>query len=769
MAHLFWSIALAVFLAMARCTRGVMSYQLCAVGMDLLEHQKYTLIIVCSIYRSVSRIEVSFATLWDEIDVFAAFGIFLCLTLPISILFYQETGNIRATQTALSTSLFRIVESKRRLLSDLAHGAIQKVHLLSGSLSTLVSIFSHTANNLVSTRSSPKLERPSKLHDKASESGRQQRTPIGTSRDRITTSGELISAMISPVLRSAKGLFCLIFLASVLIAARVAEAYSPQHLSSWIDEVAKGGPNDVFSWHSFLLLVIMEIVKTSAFQDTAKSLAYLPIRQSSWRIVGPQAFRHVMDLSKDFHEERDTMALIDTIWRGDDLHDLLYFFCFDFLPMVFDGFAALYFISQTLGPCAIAFVTAVGVSNLCLSSRLIILTAGNQTRYNDQFTVHKTTSNNVLRNWRTVVVSNGQEHEENNFAQHLQKTQEAEAHFFHSYFSSLGAQDGVMAVARVLVFSLKIYHIQTHQARASDLFSLTVYWRTLERPFNNLRKAVKKFAEWKANSRELLRLMQVIPTITDASDAGDIGSGPGALTFESVSSKQPDGRYVLHNLSFDVPAGSIVAIVGDSGAGKSSILDLVCRFQDPDEGSVRIDGIDIAKVKQSSLRERIALVSQRPEFLNRSIKENLTYPDRDVSFDKVREACRKVDVDRAINRMPRDYQTCINESGSNLSGGELQRIAIAREIAKITDLRNILLLDEVTSDLDPKAQRIVATALKGLKVTTLVVSHRLESTQGADMILYLREGRIAEHGTHSDLLSRKGGLYKAQWEAAFGT
>jgi ATP-binding cassette subfamily B protein len=251
------------------------------------------------------------------------------------------------------------------------------------------------------------------------------------------------------------------------------------------------------------------------------------------------------------------------------------------------------------------------------------------------------------------------------------------------------------------------------------------------------------------------------PEIEDRPGAGPLAVKDGTIRFEDVSFAYEPARPILKRLSFAVPAGKTVAIVGPSGAGKSTVSRLIFRFYDVTDGRIEIDGQDIRDVTQSSLRAAIGMVPQDTVLFNDTIRYNIRYGRWEATDEEVEEAARLAQIDAFIRMSPKGYETEVGERGLKLSGGEKQRVAIARTILKSPP---ILLLDEATSALDSHTEKEIQDALERVSKnrTTLVIAHRLSTIVGADEIIVLDQGVIAERGTHYELLAR-GGLYASMW------
>jgi ATP-binding cassette subfamily B protein len=272
------------------------------------------------------------------------------------------------------------------------------------------------------------------------------------------------------------------------------------------------------------------------------------------------------------------------------------------------------------------------------------------------------------------------------------------------------------------------------------------------------------YREIKQSLTDIERMMDVLaesPEVADRPDAVPLVVSAGKIRFENVKFCYEPERLILDGLSLEVPAGKMVAIVGPSGAGKSTVSRILLRFYDVAGGRVTIDGQDIRQVTQLSLRAALGVVPQDTVLFNDTILYNIRYGRPDAADEEVHEAARLAQIDSFIRALPQGYSTMVGERGLKLSGGEKQRVAIARTILKGPP---ILLLDEATSALDSHTEKEIQDALDRIARTrtTLVIAHRLSTIVGADNILVLDAGRLVEQGTHTELLA-KGGLYASLW------
>ncbi len=314
-------------------------------------------------------------------------------------------------------------------------------------------------------------------------------------------------------------------------------------------------------------------------------------------------------------------------------------------------------------------------------------------------------------------------------------------------------------VGMMLVLAVGALLVMQAWITVGDLLVLTAYLRTMYKPMRQISKLSNTFTRATASAERILDLLQTVPTIIDRPDAQPAGSLNGALTFDHVYFGYDTHHPVLHDVSFKVRPGMMVALVGHTGAGKSSILHLLQRFYDPQRGQIRVDGQDIRGYTLASLRQQIALVPQDPMLFRASIRENIAYGRPTATDAEIITAAREANADEFIVRLPKGYDTILEERGVGLSGGQRQRLAIARAMVRQAPL---LLLDEPTVGLDAQSEQSVVEALARLMVgrTTLVSAHRLSTIQRADLILVIDNGRIIEAGTPAQLLTMRGNYYR---------
>ncbi len=322
------------------------------------------------------------------------------------------------------------------------------------------------------------------------------------------------------------------------------------------------------------------------------------------------------------------------------------------------------------------------------------------------------------------------------------------------------------SVAPVVVVWFGAIQVIQKNLSVGELVAFYAYLGMFYQPLNRLSELNIQLANSRSAIERIFELFNLAPEIVNRPGAKDVARVRGEIEFSSVHFGYDPARRVLKNIDLRIPAGKIVALVGRSGAGKSTFVKLISRFYDVSEGAIALDGLDIRDYCLHSLRRQIALVPQEPILFSGSVHENLLMGKEDARDDDVRAAAVLANAHDFINRLPKGYQTEIGEGGAKLSGGQRQRIALARAFLKNAP---ILILDEATSSLDSESENLIQEALKRLMQnrTTLVIAHRLSTVQSADTIIVFDEGRIVETGSHARLLLKPDGLYRRLYEEQF--
>src|SRR5712672_1536783 len=366
-----------------------------------------------------------------------------------------------------------------------------------------------------------------------------------------------------------------------------------------------------------------------------------------------------------------------------------------------------------------------------------------------------------LLNYETVKYFGAEERERARYDRSMARYERASVEAYVSLAVLNAGQAAIFTLGLTVTMGLCVFGIRDGTHTVGDFVMINAMMIQLYQPLNFMGMVYREIKQAVIDIEAMFTLLGRDPEIKDAPGAKPLKVSAGAIRFEDVSFSYEPARPILKGLSFEVPAGRTVAIVGPSGAGKSTISRLIFRFYEVSGGRILIDGQDIREVTQASLRNAIGMVPQDTVLFNDTVRYNVRYGRWDASDQEVEEAARLAQIDGFIRLMPKGYETEVGERGLKLSGGEKQRVAIARTILKSPP---ILLLDEATSALDSHTEKEIQDALERVSRnrTTLVIAHRLSTIIGADEIIVLDRGVIVERGTHHELLA-KGGLYASMW------
>lgn len=490
---------------------------------------------------------------------------------------------------------------------------------------------------------------------------------------------------------------------------------------------------------------------------------FAKVQYHALREVGVKTFAHLHSLSLRFHLERKTGGLSRVIERGTKgIDTLLSFAIFSIFPTLFllIVFSAEMFFTLSF---SIMMVTLVTVGLYVWFTFAI-------TRWRIQFRRDMNQSDqdantkavDSLLNYETVKYFNAERHETARFDRSMEKYANASIQAQTSLSILNTGQAAIIAVGMGLVMAMTAIGIKNGQYTIGDFATANAILLQLYVPLNLLGTVYREITQALVDMDSMFRLLHQPQEVQDKPGAPALQVTGGEIRFENVVFSYEPARTVLKGISFTVPAGKTVAIVGPSGAGKSTISRILYRFYDISSGRVLIDGQDIRDINQASLRAAIGIVPQDTVLFNDTVHYNIAYGRFGASEEAVREAAGLAQIDKFIRELPAGYDSMVGERGLKLSGGEKQRVAIARTILKNPP---ILLLDEATSALDTHTEREIQSALNEVSRnrTTLVIAHRLSTVVDADEILVLEKGEIIERGRHDDLVAKKG-AYAAMWD-----
>ncbi len=489
---------------------------------------------------------------------------------------------------------------------------------------------------------------------------------------------------------------------------------------------------------------------------------FAPVVQRAVRHLALRVFNHLHALSLRFHLDRQTGGLSRLIERGTTgVEYLASFTLFNIGPTILE----LVLVSAILWRAYAPSFTAVTVATIVIYVVFTVLVTRWRVKFRRAMNALDAEANakaiDSLLNYETVKYFGNERHEAIRF-DNARRTFEQAAIKSQTTLSLLNiGQGAIISIGLIALMILAGRGVRAGTMSLGDFVLVNAYLLQLYQPLNILGIVYRNIRQSLTDVEALYRLIDQAPEVADAPDAVLLADGPGAVRFRAVSFAYDPRRPLLRDVSFSVPAGRRVALVGASGAGKSTVARLLFRFYDVTGGGIEIDGQDLRRVTQQSLRAAIGVVPQDTVLFNDTLFYNIAYGCPDASPEAVRAAARLARLDAFIAGLPDGYETRVGERGLKLSGGEKQRVAIARVILKNP---RVLIFDEATSALDTETEQAIQESLNQVATdrTTLVIAHRLSTIVDADEILVLDQGAVIERGRHRDLLQAEG-AYAALW------
>jgi ATP-binding cassette subfamily B protein len=559
-----------------------------------------------------------------------------------------------------------------------------------------------------------------------------------------------------------------------LILAKVATVYIPLLYSRAVDHLAPkgahalgGGPAAAAITVPVALIIgyCLLRIASGAFAEL-RDAVFAPVQQRAVRRIALQTFEHLHRLSMRFHLDRQTGGLSRAIDRGTNgIEQVLRFAIFNIIPTLFE-LAMVTIILWRLFDWRYAATTLMAVGAY-VAFTLTFTTYRVRFRrlMNDSDADAQTKAVDSLLNYETVKYFGNERHEAARFDQALAKYERAAVRSQVTLNMLNIGQSVIIALGLAAIMMLSATGVASGHMSVGRFVLANTYLMQLYTPLTFLGFVYRELKQGLVDTEHMFRLMQVGAEVTDGTGARELApdSTAPALAFEDIHFGYGPDREILKGVSFRVPPGGNLAIVGPTGAGKSTLTRLLFRFYDVGAGSIRIGGEDIRDITQDSLRAAIGVVPQDTVLFNDTIRYNIAYGRPTASPAEIEEAARLAQLHDFILTLPLGYETKVGERGLKLSGGEKQRVAIARTLLKNP---RILVLDEATSSLDTNTELEIQAALRAVARdrTTLTIAHRLSTVVDADEILVLEGGRVAERGSHWNLLAR-GGIYAGMWAA----
>ena len=548
---------------------------------------------------------------------------------------------------------------------------------------------------------------------------------------------------------------------ALLVGAKIATVNVPILYKQAIDALS-GGASVAITVPIALIVGygLLRIVASASAE--LRDAVFAKVGQRAMRALGLATFRHLHALSLRFHLDRQTGGLSRIIERGTSgIDTLLSYLIFSILPTLIE-MALVCGILWSLYDITYAAVTFVTI--LAYLAYTLTITEW-RTKFRRQMNemeeeAHAKAIDSLL-NYETVKYFTNEEHEARRFDTALELYERAAVKSQTTLSLLNVGQGAIIALGASLIMIMAGHGVADGVMTVGDFVLVNAYLIQLYLPLNFLGNVYRQIKQSIIDMEKMFRLLEVDREVADRPGAPALAVSGGRIEFRKVGFAYDPERRILDEVSFTVEPGHTVAIVGPSGAGKSTISRLLFRFYDVGDGAILIDGQDIREVTQSSLRAAIGIVPQDTVLFNDTIYYNVAYGRPAASRAEVEEAARLAQIQRFVEGLPAGYETMVGERGLKLSGGEKQRVAIARTLLKRP---SIFLFDEATSALDTHTEKEIQASLREVSQsrTTLVIAHRLSTVIDADQILVLDQGRVIERGRHAELLA-KGGLYASMW------
>lgn len=555
-----------------------------------------------------------------------------------------------------------------------------------------------------------------------------------------------------------------------LVLAKVASVAIPVVLKEIVDYLTslKIENSTVKDFNGVLAIPVVLIIgyglmrfASTAFSEL-RELIFARVTQSSVRDISVQVFTHLHDLSLRFHLEKKTGSLTRDVERGTrGVSTMVNFTLYSIFPTLIEFMLVIGWLTINYDfifslITIIALVFYISYTILVTNWRTHL-----RKKMNELDSIANSGAIDSLMNYETVKFFNNEFYELNRYDKNLFKWQEAAIKSQSSLALLNIGQALIIAIAVTLIVWKAIEGVLQNQLTLGDLVLINAFMLQLYIPLNFLGVLYREIKQSITDMEKLFSLLDKKREIIDSPNAKSLEISKGQLIFDSVNFSYDGRRKILDNLNFEVMAGKTTAIVGKSGAGKSTLTKLIYRFYDVNNGSIKIDGQNIIDITQTSLRSEIGIVPQDVVLFNDSLKSNIKYGDISATNEEILEAIKASHLESLVKALPDGIETVVGERGLKLSGGEKQRVAIARVLLKKPA---ILIFDEATSALDSVSEKVIKSEIREISKnrTTLIIAHRLSTIVDADMIYVFDKGQIVDRGRHEDLI-KKNGHYLELW------
>lgn len=556
---------------------------------------------------------------------------------------------------------------------------------------------------------------------------------------------------------------------SCLLLGRSANVYGPIVLKDLIDGLetlvassAGIDPQQALSGLGVLVLLYGLMVLLPGLLTEIRAAVFVPVSEFAQRVFGLKAFKHLHELGMRFHLDRRTGGLSRAIERGTRaLQQVTGLFVFNIAPTLFEISLVTTYLAVAYHPKYVLVILLAVTGYIAFT----LLFTEWRTKFRREMVKQESRATTIgvdsLLNFETVKYFGNENYEADRYNDALVQYMGAAVKSQHTLGLLNTGQLVVRVVCQVTILFLAIQDYAAGNLTTGEVVMLNTFMLQLFIPLGFLGSSYRMIRQALVDMEFIFQLLDLSPEIEDSPGAEPLAVNQAKVSFDAVHFSYDPDRKILDSISFEIPEGRTTAVVGASGAGKSTLVRLLYRFYDTQAGQIYIDGIDISSVTQASLRQAVGIVPQDTVLFNDTIRYNIRYGRPSASDEEVESAARTASIHDFIISLPRGYETHVGERGLKLSGGEKQRVAIARTILKDPP---ILVLDEATSALDIKTEREIQAALLEVSKnrTTLVIAHRLSTIVNADEILVMDRGKIIERGTHNDLVNADG-TYAEMW------
>lgn len=577
----------------------------------------------------------------------------------------------------------------------------------------------------------------------------------------VTTFNWRVVKLLVPYLLEFKAR--IFFALACLVLTKVASVYLPFILKDIVDVLDSQQENRVYLVPFALVaaygLVRLTIVIFAEIRDTL----FGRVTERAIRRIGLKVFQHLHKLDLDFHLNRQTGGLSRDIDRGTSgINFLMRFMIFNIIPTLIEIVMVVGILLVNYG----IWFALITLSSIVLYVGYSVYATDWRTRFIREANKADSSSNtraiDSLLNYETVKYFTNEAYEASAYDSQLASWEQAKMKNRLSLFALNGGQALIISCSMTAMLALAAYQVTYEKMTLGDFVLINAFMMQLFIPLNFLGFVYREIKGSLANIEQMFELMLKKPKVEDNENADVLSLSQAEINFEAVSFAYDAKRPIIKNISFTIKSGQKVAVVGESGSGKSTLVKLLFRFYDCDSGKITIDGQNIRQVTQHSLRKNIGIVPQDTVLFNDTLFANVHYGEPNADSEKVHHAFKMAHLSDFVARLPDGIDTIVGERGLKLSGGEKQRVAIARTILKNP---RILVFDEATSSLDSQSEQAILTAIKEVAEhrTSLVIAHRLSTIVDADNIIVMQQGEIVEQGTHQGLLAQKG-YYYTMWQ-----